>query len=242
MLVKITHNDTTFYCSPRQAAALEVLMETNGGGFAVVKGYKAASTGEVADITFVSRFKISKLYERTIKALESFTMEDIMSDVRENPKIKALTVDALWEAFDARKASEIASMKKTLEGVRDDAHRQAHDRNYLTLVDGVKVNFKSELDKATKLKLPVLKDGIPVVESIMLNVLQVGKKVITEGEYKVVNSGVPVILSNAMKAHLPKSCKIKAISLKEDNFEALHIDGNAIVPDDIKGDLKAFNS
>lgn len=238
MLVKITHNGITFQCSPRQAAALEALMETNGGGFATVKGYVATSgrvSPETADITFVSRFKVSRLYERSIAALEAMKMEDIMSDVRDNPKVKALTVEALWEAFDARKATEIASMQKTLEGDRDDAHRAAHDRNYVTMADGVKVHFKSEKDKTSGLKLPILVDGLPVVESIMLNIIQVSKKVITPGEYKAVNSGVPVLLGNAMHNHLPKSCKIKALSLKEDNFESLHIDGNAIIPNDIKG-------
>ncbi|MDA3834381.1 MAG: hypothetical protein PF495_13435 [Spirochaetales bacterium] len=237
MFVKLTNNGQSFLCSPRQAAALELLMDSNAGGFASVKGYVSKSTGEVFDSTFISRFSISRMYERTIEALEGFTAADVIDRIRDNPKIKALSTQDFYDAFDARKAAEIASMQKTLDGVRDDARRQSHDRNYHTLTNGVKVHFVTET--VDQVKTPILKnfDGetLPVVESIMLNIIQVSKTTIVEGEYKTVNSGVPVIIGNALKAILPKSCKMKNLSLKEDNFESIKLAGLEYIPEDFKG-------
>lgn len=234
LATRITHNGNTFNCSARQAAALDILMDTNGGGFATVHGYKSASSGEIADISFISRFSMEKLYARKREALESMKVEDIIDGIRENPKIKALTVDALWTAFDERKAALIESIDKTDAGDRSDAHRQAHDRNYAHLVPGVKVNYVTE--NKGGLQIPVLDaDGIPTVASIMLSIIQVSKVVKEEGTHKVVNSGVPVILSNAMDRKLPKSCKIKTISLKDDNFESLTIGGEELLPSMFKG-------
>lgn len=231
---RITHNGETFNCSARQAAALDILMDTNGGGFAMIHGYKSNSTGEVADISFISRFSMEKLYARKREALESMKVEDIMDLIRENPKIKALDTDGLYTAFDDRKAFLIESIDKTDSGDRSDAHRQAHDRNYIHLVPGVKVNLVSE--KVDGKQIPVLDaDGFPTVASIMLNIIQVSKTVKVEGTHKVVNSGVPVILSNAMDKKLPKSCKIKSLSLKEDNFESLSIAGEELLPSLFKG-------
>ena len=230
LTLRITHNGETFNVQPRQAQALELLMQTNGGGFAKINGYKSSSTGEVANITFISRFSYEKLNKRKAAFIEGVTMNDIMDEVRDNPKVKALATDALYEAFDARKAYLLESIKKTQDGDRSDAHRQAHDRNYHQLVPGVKVNFVTE--KVNGLEIPVRdKDGYPSVASLLLAYLQVEKEVITEGEYKTVNSGVPVILSNAIEKKMPKSCKYKTLTLKEDNFESLSISGKKFGPE-----------
>lgn len=237
MLVSITHGEHTFKCSARQAAALDALLETNAGGFATVKGYVSTSgrvTPEVADITFISRFSVEKMYQRKIAALQALTLAECLSELRDHPKIKATTTEALFEAFDVRKASEIASMEKTLAGVRDDAHRQAHDRNYCTLGQGVKVHYLTEKN-SEGIMVPVLDGGVPVVDNIMLNILQVSKSVIVPGEYKSVNSGVPVLLSNAMKRKVPKTCNMKALSLKEGKFESLHIAGIEMIPEEFRG-------
>lgn len=237
MLVSITHGDHTFKCSARQAAALDALLESNHGGFATVKGYISESnriTPETADITFISRFSVEKLYQRKIAALQALSLNECMDILRDHPKIKVTTTEDLYAAFDVRKASEIASMEKTLAGVRDDAHRQAHDRNYCTLGQGVKVHYLTEAD-ANGIKVPVLDGGVPVVDNIMLNILQVSKKVIVPGEYKTVNSGVPVLLSNAMKRQIPKTCTMKVLSLKEGKFESLHIAGIEMIPAEFRG-------
>lgn len=224
LTLRITHNGETFNVAPRQAQALELLMQTNGGGFAKINGYNSSSTGEVANITFISRFSYEKLLKRKAAFIEGVTMNDIMDEVRDNPKVKAMDTTTLYAEFDKRKASLLESIKKTQDGDRSDAHRQAHDRNYHQLVPGVKVNFVTE--KVKGLEIPVLdKDGFKTVAGIQLAYLQVEKEVITEGEYKTVNSGVPVILSNAIEKKMPKSCKYKTLTLKEDNFESLSISG-----------------
>ena len=235
---RVTHNGVTFNVSPRHAAALELLMETNGGGFATVKGYVSTSdriVPEKADIQFISRFKVENLYARRRAALEAITFADVYPLVKDHPKVAALDESKVEAIFNERKAKEIASIDKTASGDRDDAHRAAHDRNYLTVVPGVKTNWITEKNDEG-LQIPVLdSDGFPTVGSIMLNIIQVNKTVIEPGEYKVVNSGVPVILSNAIKSLLPKSCKMKTISLKENNFDSLAINGMELLAEQFKG-------
>lgn len=240
MNVTLTVDGKTFIASARQASTIQTLLECQKGGFANVRGYTATSgrvSPETANLTVLTRFSTERLYKRKIAALEAMTLNDIKGDLVKNTKIAALDDTKLTSEFVARKASEIASMQKTLDGVRDDARRAAHDRNYVSIGDGVKVHFVSEKN-AEGIKVPVLNvDGLPTVESIMLTVVEIAKTVLVEGEYKKVNSGVPVLISNAMHAKLPKSTKIKTLSLKSDNFESLVIDGETVLPKDIAGDF-----
>ena len=225
-----------FVCSTRQARTIETLSETRKGGFAKVRGYVASGSGEKADYTVLTRFSIVKLYDRKIAALKALTLDDIKNNVLKNPKIAALPFADLVKAFEDRKATEVASMEKTLVGDRDDARRASHDRNYARVADGVKVHFLTE--KRDNVTVPVLNvDGLPIVKNIMLNVIEISKNVITEGEHKVVNSGVPVLLSNAMQSKLPKSTKLKALSLGEDNFDSITIDGETLMPKEFEGDF-----
>jgi hypothetical protein len=236
MRVIIENNGQKFIAAARQAAVLESLMDTNGGGFATVKGY-VSGTGYKADINFISRFSTAKLYERRIEALEALTLGDIMDILKESDKIKGLSVADLNTAFEERKAVEIASLKKTLEGDRDDNRRASNDRNYVTLTNGVKVNFVTELNKDDKQTYPVLdkETGLPMVGSIMLNIIEVSRNVIEEVALKPVNSGVPVLISNAMKAVLPKTTQIKNLSFNEHNFESLSIGNAKLMPKEFKG-------
>lgn len=234
LATRITHDGVTFNVSARQAASLELLMETNGGGFATIKGYVSSESGEVSNITAITRFSYPNLNKRKQTFIEGVTMNDIMDEVREDPKVKALTVDDLYTAFDARKADLLESIKKTQDGDRSDAHRQAHDRNYHQLTPGVKVNFVTE--KVNGKQVPVLdKDGVPTVGAILLSIIQVEKEIVTPGTYKTVNSGVPVILSNAIEKKMPKTCKMKTISLKDNNFESLKIAKQELLPSMFKG-------
>lgn len=234
--VKMKADGQEFWVSARQASALQTLSESNKGGFASVKGYRT-SKNQVANYTVLTRFNTPRLYQRRIAALEAIEVGDIMDSVRANPKLAALSVEQLCAEFEARKATEIASLQKTLEGSdRDDAHRAAHDRNYATITDGVKVHFKSEKN-SEGVKVPVLHEGLPIVESIMLAIVEVKRDILVEGDpQKPVNSGVPVLLSNAMMKLLPKSTFYQALSLKDDNFDSIAIGGNELVPADIRGD------
>jgi hypothetical protein len=233
--VKMNIEGQEFVCSPRQAVAIETLLETRKGGFARINGYVSKTnvvTPGKADVTILSRFDILKLYERKINFLENLTLDAIADDVAKDDKLKLLSKDELQEAFNDRKAQEIASMTKTLEGVREDAHRQGHDRCYVRLGAGVKGNYVTEKN-SDGIAMPVLNNGLPVLKTILINGLEISKKIITEATYKPVNSGVPVRLSNIMEKHAPKTTRIKMYSLNDDNFESLTIDGETIYSEDV---------
>lgn len=236
MLTKIEHNGTKFYASEKQAATIEKLLESHAGGFATIHDYVSKSNRvepETADITFISRFSTAKLYERKIKALESMTLTDIMENVKAEPKLSALDNMALVETFHARKTKEIESLQKTLDGDRSDAYRQSHDRNYVNMGHGVKVHFKTvKVDGET---VPELFNGLPMVETVMISAIVISKKVTVPGEYKKVNSGAPVLISNAIKAHLPKSTKLITLSLRDDNFSGLSLGGDEYLPEEFTG-------
>lgn len=227
------------WASHEQAESLKVLTETRKGGFARVYGYKPASdweTSPVQDICLITRFSTEKLYERKTKAVNALTFNDVADAISKNPTLAALSVTDAKVIFDERKQIVVESMAKTLEGNRSDAHRQGHDRCYLNLAEGIKVNYVTEKSKADGLMYPVLTDGFPTVASIMITYLENSKVTRVAGVRKVVNSGVPKLMSNAIESVLnKKSVGIKTLSLKEDNFERLVIDGEVVLSEDVAG-------
>lgn len=236
MNVIIEANGSKFYATPKQAMALATLLETQKGGFARANGYVSKSgriTPEVSNLTFLSRFNLERLYQRKIAALESIKFDDVEADLRKVPKLKNVDRLELREAFHDRVRDEILSMEKTLAGVREDARRQSHDRNYVSLGAGVKVHFVTEKDSRDGLTYPVLTNGLPTAKNIMVSAMEISRTVTSPGAYKPVNSGVPKLISNVLNAKLPKATKIKTLSLDSDNFESLVIDGNTILPKDI---------
>lgn len=240
MNVVMKIGDQSFNCSARQAAALETLLETQKGGFARINGYVSKSgrvTPETSNISFLSRFNLENLYQRRIKALNALRFEDVEAELRKNPKLANLPLAGLQAEFEGRVNDEIDSMQKTLAGVRDDARRQSHDRNYASIGAGVKVHFLTE-KRDDGLTYPVRgENGLPTVKNIMISAIEVSRQVLTEGTYKPVNSGVPKLISNVIQGRMPKSTKIKTLSLGDDNFESVQIDGEAILPKDIAGDF-----
>ncbi len=239
MNVTMTINGQTFNCSARQSVAIETLLNTQKGGFARVNGYVSKSgrtTPEVFNMSFLSRFSLEKLYERRIKALQEIDFIALLAAMPLNPKLTILPHAELRNAFKSRIAEEVASMQKTLDGVRDDARRQSHDRNFLSIGAGVKVHYVTEkLDGVT---YPVLAaNGFPTVKNIMVSAIEVSRQVLTEGTYKSVDSGVPKLISNVIQSQMPRSTKIKTLSLADDNFESLAIDHEVILPKDIMGEF-----
>lgn len=226
------------WATRQQADVLETLILTRKGGFARVYGYKPASNYEVPpvqDIVMVTRFSTEKVYERKRKALESITFDDVKDAIAREPKLKALTVAEQEALFNERLQEMVNSLTKTLNGDRSDAHRQGHDRCYLHLAEGVKVNYVTE--KGTDgLMHPVLTDGFPTVASIMLTYLENSKVTRVGGVRKIVNSKPPKLMSNAIESLLNKrSVSIKTASLKEDNFERLVIDNEVVLCEDVAG-------
>lgn len=233
-----TIDNHDFLATPSQVQALNILLSSNAGGFAQVHGYVSTSgriVPEKANITFISRFSYSKLLQRKIDALNSLSFETLYESAafKASKANEETDTQVLVKTFNDRKQYLIESAQKTLSGDRSDAHRQAHDRCYLRLDNGIRIHYKTV--DVNGMKEPVTIDGVPVCESIMLDMIQVKKEVIEKGEYKPKKSGLPVLVGNVIESLLPMSTKFKALSLKSDNFDSLTIAGNELIPDDIKG-------
>jgi hypothetical protein len=233
-MIYTTDSGCTFNATEAQAATLDKLTTVIKGGIATVHDYVATSgrvTPEVSDINFITAFSVENLYKRKLAALQSLSYNDVKDAAESNDKVKALSHTDRVSLFEGRKVQEIASLEKTLSGDRSDAHRQAHDRCYCYVGQGVKVHYVTESQKYTAedgstktRKVPVLTNGIPTADSIMLTILELGRTVKQKGEYKVVNSGASVLIKNAMLRALNlRSIGLKTLSLKGDNFSSLSI-------------------
>jgi hypothetical protein len=229
-LIKTTIGDRECYATQEQIDTLAALEATQKGGFATVHGYKPTSNYDkspTVNINFISRFSTQALYQRKIEALKSLKFEDLTITA---PKLLALSEDKQRAQFHTCIGKMLESMTKTLEGDRSDAHRQAHDTFYAKSAMGVKVHFETVKGKdGTEL---VLHNGLPKVKSVMLSVIEIGRKTIEEGVYKTVNSGPKVLMDNAInKAIKSKTVSMKTISLKSDNYEKVTIGGDLIEPE-----------
>lgn len=234
-----TESGCEFRCTEAQRETIQALEQINRGGIGTVHGYVAKSgriTPEKADIQFLTAFSTERLYERKLKALDGIEFDTIAERLdNDNPKLAKLTEAERRDVFEARKEQEMASLQKSLDGDRSDAHRQAHDRCYCRVGQGIKVHYRTEKD-SDGIKQPILVNELPVVESIMLDILEIKRKVIEPGEYKKVNSGAPVLVSNAIKSVLNKrSVGLKTLSLKEDNFDRIVVDHKEFLPENVEG-------
>lgn len=223
-----------FRASQEQADALYAIEASNKGGFASIIGYRPSSDYVVAplhDYQVLTRFNYGKLNDRKRDAMEGITWNQVKADILADPKVAALAAEKGEEhirgIFNERKAKELDSIHTTAIGDRSDSHRQAHDRCYARVMEGVRVHYVTE--KVGKETHPVLTDGLPTAQAIMLNVLILSRNVREPGERKVVNSGVPVIISNILKKQLnSRSVGFKALSLKPGSFESLRIGGTTL--------------
>lgn len=223
------------WATPAQANALKQLVEANNGGCAGIHGY-IPSTGytekPVVDLQVITKFSYEKLNERKRAALEAIAFADVQDAIKREPKLNVLTLDNQNELFEARKKSLLDSIQKTADGDRSDAHRQGHDRCYVTFDNGVKANLVTE--KVDGLQEPVLLNGLPIIASVMLGCIELNRKTIKEGVRKVVNSGAPVLMGNAIESLLNKrSVSYMTVSLKEDNFDSMVISKSTILPKDV---------
>ena len=245
-VILVDQDGNQFRASLDQANALRTLSNANKGGFAQVVGYRP-STGytvkPVVDYNVMTRFSYMNLLNRKQDALDAITWATVRDDAMASPKIaemaKVKGEEAVRAIFNERKAKELASISDTKLGNRDDSHRQAHDRCYGRICEGVRVHYATETIGGEK--HPILDEsGLPTADSIMLSALILNKTVRESGERKAVNSGVPVLLSNIIAKHLnQRSVGFKALSLKPGNFEMIKVGGNALMEADTKrlGDI-----
>ena len=228
-----------YRASVQQSSTITALSASRGGGIATVHGYRPTSgyvvdKCPVIDLQVITRFSTEALYKRRMAALSEIRYTDVEKFIKDDVMLAAMTHENSLTLFNNRKAEEVASMNKTVEGDRGDAHRQGHDRCYARIGRGVKINYVTE--KVEGLMQPVLTDGLPTVASIMLSFLEISRVIKTPGEYKIVNSGAPVRMSNCINKMLnSKSVGIKMMSLKEDNFDRLVIDKQTYTADDVQG-------
>lgn len=226
-------NGKLVWMSPKEVAVVGVLEECRKGGCASVQGYVPETNYAVRpilNIQMLTNVSYTKTLERRLAALKAITFADIPANVIPATKLRGKTPEQ-W--FDARKTQEIESMEATLNNVRDDAHRQGHDRCYVKFSEGIKVNLVTEKDQ-NGIMQPVLVDGYPTVASIMVQHLELNRTVVQEGVYKQVDSGASVLMKNAINKLLnARSVQTKTISLKADNFDQLTIDKNVVIPADI---------
>ena len=228
-------NGQKFRATAEQAEALESLSVARQGGIATVYGYVATSDRvkpTVYDAQLITRFSVENLYKRKMAALSDLRFSDVKEYIDADPVLSKLPESELLTIFNTRKAKEVDSMNTTLSGDRSDAHRQGHDRCYARVADGIKVHFVTE--KVEGIMQPVLTDGLPTVASIMVACLELNRNVREPGEYKVVKSGAPVLMSNAISKALNKrSVGLKFLSLKEGNFERLIVARKSYLPEDV---------
>lgn len=230
-------NGQKFRATAEQAEALESLSVARQGGIATVYGYKAESgrtVPTVYDAQLITRFSVENLYKRKMAALSDLRFSDVKEFIDNDPILSKLPESELLTIFNTRKVKEVDSMNATLSGDRSDAHRQGHDRCYARVADGIKVHFVTE--KVDGIMQPVLTDGLPTVASIMVACLELNRNVREPGEYKVVKSGAPVLMSNAISKALNKrSVGLKYLTLKEDNFERLVVARRSYLPEEVAG-------
>jgi hypothetical protein len=225
------------WVTPAQVTALTALSEMQGGGCAALHGYKPTTgyvTPPVIDIQMLTRFSYAKLIERKRTALEGITFSEVQDAIAKNDKLSALTVVKANEVFETRKGMLLASINKTLDGDRSDAHRQGHDRCYATFAGGIKGHLVTEKGE-DGLMHPVTLNRIPILQNIMVNYLELNRKVVTEGVSKPKpNSGAPVLMGNAISSLLnQRSVGFKTASLKDDNFDSLVMSKTEFLPEDV---------
>jgi len=241
-----TDNGDKFRCTANQIETIEKLKTIAKGGIGAVHGYVIESNRvkpEKVDMQFIAAFSTEALYKRKATALESLTYDEVAEFAEQHDKVLALSKEERVAEFERRKQKELDSINTTLSGDRSDNRRKAHDRMYCSVGQGVRVHFhgvkESYADEDGKKKsrtVPDMVAGLPVCKSIILNILEIKREVLEEGEYKKVNSGAGVLIQNAMfKALNLRSIGFKSLSLKEDNFDSLVISRKEILAEDVKG-------
>ena len=251
IIVTATANDgRTVNLTASQVEAIQTLSNTRKGGVGSVTGYKPTSNyvegkEPVQNIQLIANFSTANLYARKIKALQEIEYGDVVKHLFDDEKLSSLSMNETLDIFNARKAMMIASMQKSLDGARDDAYRAAHDLCYVIIGD-VKCHLVTEKKTVDgkKTTVPVMdKKGNVTVASIMVNYLELNKTTVVEGERKPKpNSGLPVLMSNAIKKCLNKrSVDLKTLSLKADNFTSFKVDKKEFLPEHVTrfGDLIA---
>lgn len=231
----MTIDGHTINTSRFQNEIIEKLKDTRKGGMAVLHGYspdvagKRYTTRPCYNATVITRFSISRMYARILEALEALQFEDI--NIKDE-KLGKLSNGKLIELFNERKAFLIGRYS----GQRENAHTEAHVRNYVRICDGVVGHLVSAYDKEAKKVLPVYDGaGNVTLRSIMLEGLLINRKMLTKGVAKPVNSQLKTRMGFAIEKALPRvSSDYRRFSLTPETVERVSIDTQTILPTELQ--------
>ena len=237
--ILVTYNGNSAWATPEQAQTLAMLANTRGGGFAVVHDYVATSgrtEPEVYDATLLTRFSYRKLVARKIEAIKALTADDIFERMWDEPKLRGFGISRFIAEFEARRKRELENLAGTSLELSSVVQREAHQRCYLFVAEGVNVHLRTAPDDRGYMQPELGDQGFPIVDSIMLNCIELSRRVSKPGVYKKVNSGMPVLISNAINAELKARGvrSMQRLSLAPGKFSGLSIDNSTILPDDCK--------
>jgi len=213
-----TYGDRQVRISAALADCLTTLEATRAGGFAFLRGAifesgRMAGKATVANVWFSSRFSYAALLERKERALDALTGVPGLSE----------------DAFSTAKEALLASARQTLMGDRSGAAREAHDRCYVKVAEGVYIHLDTT-EGADGKKMPILTDGLPTAESILVQALEIKRQVIEPGEKKPVKSRPETLAKRAVeRAIFAQGVREpRRYTLKPGRFEALSIDNSEI--------------
>lgn len=232
--VVVTANDgRSVKMTARQANTIETINNTRKGGCGSVIGYVPTTNWDippVQDIQLITHFSTENLYKRRLKALDAIKYADVAPFLGGDEVLRNLTVKECIEIFEARKEKMMESLRKSLDGDRSGAHRQAHDRCY-AIVGDVKVHLLTEGKPAMPIEDA---EGNVIVDTIMIPYLELNVTERQKGKRKVVNSGKDVRIGNLITKCLNKRSEVyKTLSLKEDNFEVFRVDHQEFLPEHV---------
>jgi hypothetical protein len=219
-----TIHNKTFWVDEALLKAIEVLDACPKGAFATIHDYEAKET--VSNINFQSRFSYMNWLSKKREALEDLKFEDL--DIKDERLVKELNEDEQRLQFNECVEKMLGSINKTKSGERDDAHRQAADKFFIGICEGVKVKLKTI--KVGDQVCLVKKDGYPVASHLQLAIVERSRTYTAIGDFKVVNSGHKVRMDKEINKALKKVKGVgiyKTISLK-DNFSSLKIGGQVL--------------
>lgn len=212
----IVLNNKEYVIPKKYKESLKILICSPNGGFCTVHGYIPSTNyiiQPIVNINIVTKFSILKYYENKIKALQNINIDDLSIN---NEKLLSLTDNELSELFESCRAKIIHSMTKTISGDRNDNYRKGHDTYYVNVDKSILCHLKNNDGTLC------LIDGMPIIDSIILNCIEISRTFIKPGTKKKVNSGVKVLMDKEITKIISKK-KLIRLSLKDDNFDKVCI-------------------
>jgi hypothetical protein len=144
MKIEVIMNGKSFLIDNKLWETTQDISNSRSGGIFNVKGYVPTTNYvecPIVDIRGISRISVLSLYNRKIEKLKNLQFSDI---VIKGEKLEKLEERKQIELFLSCKQKMVESMNKTIDGVRDDVYRIAHDTFYIQISDGIKLHFQTE--------------------------------------------------------------------------------------------------